>query len=334
MNATGQTQDKRAIPPLPSHVLAKIWLTSFADKRLNVQLNRLGQQAIHFGFSRDHILLWNEDALANSFKAEMRTHLIPGSRGFGYWCWKPQVVLQAFELMCDGDFLLFLDAGCHLNRTAASVRRFMDYLDTTDKFGLCNFQSKSLMASPYPDLLHHYLLERQWTKGDVFDYFHCRDNPHVTDTGQLAGGVFFVKKTKENVLFFEQYRNVFLHNFHLADDSPSLASNLDGFVENRHDQSIFSIMCKLRWNGVNTYSTMEFVPILYIAPAQFRNDSNWGTASWRQMRIYPIHARRDKRIGWKSLLPITIFNFLQRIYSKILNMRILQAISSRQSNNF
>lgn len=31
----------------------------------------------------------------------------------------------------------------------------------------------------------------------------------------------------------------------MADDTPSVIKNLDGFVEHRHDQSIFSILSKL-----------------------------------------------------------------------------------------
>ena len=36
----------------------------------------------------------------------------------------------------------------------------------------------------------------------------------------------------------------FNENFHLIDDTPSKAPNFNGFLENRHDQSIFSILCK------------------------------------------------------------------------------------------
>ena len=35
------------------------------------------------------------------------------------------------------------------------------------------------------------------------------------------------------------------NNYHLIDDSPSIEANFSCFKENRHDQSIFSILSKL-----------------------------------------------------------------------------------------
>ena len=57
--------------------------------------------------------------------------------------------------------------------------------------------------------------------------------------------------------------------FSLIDDSPSKAPNLPGFLENRHDQSIFSLMYKVKGGtplpsgetDVSDYSNMEKCPI-------------------------------------------------------------------------
>lgn len=310
--------------------LNKIWFASFADKRLNIQLNRISHQAEEFGFSGERIMLFNEDSLDSDFKEKMAPHLITGNRGFGYWCWKPQVVLQAFGRMDYGEILLYLDAGCYLNNTPAATRRFYDYLRMVDQYDLCGFQGKSFMATHNADPLHHYRLERCWTKGDLFDYFQCRNNPQITETGQMSGGIFLVKKTHENIDFFKQYREVFFKNLHLADNTPSISPNLPGFIENRHDQSIFSILCKLRWDGRNTYSTMEYAPYLDLAPSEFKHEPRYGTTNWREMRFYPIHARRDKRKGgWKALLPIGIFSSLQRVWGKILNLKLFKKLGKQ-----
>lgn len=42
------------------------------------------------------------------------------SRGFGYWCWKPRVILMALEQIKEGDLLVFLDIGFEF---CASKRR-------------------------------------------------------------------------------------------------------------------------------------------------------------------------------------------------------------------
>lgn len=94
---------------------SKIWLVSFADSRLYGCLKRVRRQAIHFGFHKDKISILTEKDLNQGFVDAFSTHLVKGSRGFGYWCWKPQVVLQNLNKMRENDILIYMDAGCHLN---------------------------------------------------------------------------------------------------------------------------------------------------------------------------------------------------------------------------
>lgn len=77
---------------------------------------------------------------------------------------------------------------------------------------------------------------------------------------------------------------VTLH-LHLADNTPSASPNLPGFVENRYDQSIFSILCKLR--GITTLDGSETY-----------------AENWEQLSLFPFQDRRDMGIpragkkGW------------------------------------
>ena len=53
--------------------------------------------------------------------------LLPTCRGFGYWIWKPQVILQSLRMMDKGDVLLYADAGCVLNNLGK--KKFNEYID-------------------------------------------------------------------------------------------------------------------------------------------------------------------------------------------------------------
>jgi hypothetical protein len=53
-----------------------------------------------------------------------------------------------------------------------------------------------------------------------------------------------------------EWLDVFETRFDLIDDSPSKIKNFSEFVENRHDQSVFSILCKI--NGIVSLSAYEF----------------------------------------------------------------------------
>lgn len=79
----------------------------------------------------DEIYTYNDKDLDADFKKKWGRYLIPYSRGFGYWCWKPYLVLQTLERMNDGDVLLYADLGCFYNPDGR--KRMLEYYDIVDK---------------------------------------------------------------------------------------------------------------------------------------------------------------------------------------------------------
>lgn len=128
--------------------------------------------------------------------------------------------------------------------------------------------------------------EYKWTKGDILRHFGVSgEDVHVTHTQQIAGGHVFLKKNPVTESLIRDWLHVFYDHLHLADNSPSASPNLPGFVENRYDQSIFSILCKLQGitalDGTETYAE-----------------------DWEQLSSFPFQDRRDMGIprtakkGW------------------------------------
>lgn len=262
-----------------------IWFLSFADSRLKEPLKRIRRQARAFGFAEERTLIWTEHDLDPDFREKMKDHLIPGSRGYGYWCWKPQIVLQALDRMSDGDVLLYADAGCHLN--PKGQKRFEEYVTLTRQHGILAFQARIADESRKDDLSGHGLLERVWTKGDLFDFFGLRDIHTVINSGQISGTTFLLSKCPKSISFFTEYRDVFYSHFALCDDTPSTSPNYPEFRENRHDQSVFSLLVKR--DNIFTLSGMD-----YSHDKSFRYNKN-----------SPVWAMHDKG-GWRSLIPFPI----------------------------
>ena len=102
------------------------YLVSFADSRMYKSLIRLSKQAHTFKFF-DKIFLLNEYNLSNSFKKKFKNNLILGSKGYGYWCWKPEIIMNIMNEINNGDCLLYVDAGCHLN--IHGKKRLLEYFD-------------------------------------------------------------------------------------------------------------------------------------------------------------------------------------------------------------
>lgn len=123
-------------------------------------------------------------------------------------------------------------------------------------------------------------------RGDILRHFGVSgEDVHVTHTQQIAGGHVFLKKNPVTESLIRDWLHVFYDHLHLADNSPSASPNLPGFVENRYDQSFFSILCKLQGitalDGTETYAE-----------------------DWEQLSSFPFQDRRDMGIprtakkGW------------------------------------
>lgn len=103
---------------------------SFADSRMSAALERLGRQAEALDFF-DEITLFTEHDLSAEFTSRMGRYLTPSCRGFGYWSWKPWAIHHVLQEMEEGDRLLYLDAGCHIN--ANGTERFREYVNMLDR---------------------------------------------------------------------------------------------------------------------------------------------------------------------------------------------------------
>lgn len=227
-------------------------------------LSEIERQGRQFKVFTEFSLLTPAD-LPKSFCADFGDYLSESVRGYGYWSWKPTIILETLAQMKENEVLLYVDSGCRLNLGGKS--RFEEYLDLLDEH-----ESGILMTQlDCPEYL--------WTKGDVYDFFGVRDSPAITHTGQLQAGIILVRNCVSARQILSIWKEVIASQWSLIDDSPSKSPNFPGFVENRHDQSLISIIGKQ--NNVPTISFLETQPA--------ENERNW-----RRLKNFPIHARRAR----------------------------------------
>lgn len=260
----------------------KKYFLSFADSYLKPSAERILQQAKNMNIY-DEIFILNESNLDKNFRDKFKSKLIHRSRGFGHYCWKPQVILQILNLMDYGDILHWADVGCHLNTNG--IERLKEYFDLTNNSptGILAFEADIKKDTKHHDgrkLYNH--IENEWTKGDLLDYFNVRDRLDIINTPQRVTTTLFLKKTNETLNFVKQWLGVIEHNFSLIDDTPSISPNLPEFTEHRHDQSIFSILCKL-----HNVDTVSFFEIEYPLVDRIGHD-------WAALHFFPVHGSRHK----------------------------------------
>lgn len=168
---------------------------SFADSRMTDSLNRLCRQAEALEFF-DEITSFTEHDLLPEFTSRMGKYLIPSCKGFGYWSWKPWIISHALRKMKEGDRLLYLDAGCHINPEGR--KRFREYVDILDR------HSNGMLV------FYNGQPEYKWTKGDIFRHFSISpENTRITHTQQIAAGHVFIKKTPWTVELIRDWLHIF-----------------------------------------------------------------------------------------------------------------------------
>ncbi len=260
---------------------------SFGDSRMSNAKQRIARQAKEMNVF-DKILVWDENDLDTEFRKKWRHVMNSNTRGYGYWVWKPYIILKALNSLPENAILLYLDVGCHFN--PKGKKRLNNY------FNEILMDDLGVKAFPVSILHRERGVERRWTKGDIFDFFSCRDSMLVTHTAQIESGHIFIRKCHSSVKFIKEWYQAYEDHYSFATDSPSESNNFPDFIENRHDQSIFSILFKIR--GGISFKQGETIPDIYPNPIWSSRD-RWGQRKPFKQRIHEIAKHHSKYILFK-----------------------------------
>lgn len=240
-----------------------MYFVTYANENYENALPRICQQAEALEVF-EKIIAYRTSDLGPEFLDKHANFLAQNKRGGGYWLWKPYVIYKTLCEMPENAPLVYCDAGCHL--LTSGKARFLEYID------MIKSHPTHMLAMNYPEYA-----ERQWSKADLLHHLNFTSQEQL-DSRHCVGGIQFMLNTHENREFARQiYEIAESQNYHFVDDSPSNIPNDPMFVEHRHDQSIFSILCKKR--GVLT------IP----------NEIECGREITEQNAKFPIHARRDRK---------------------------------------
>jgi hypothetical protein len=180
----------------------------------------------------DTITSYSPDDLDDDFKEKFKS-VLDMPRGGGYWIWKPYIINKHLEKMDDGDILIYLDAGCYINPSGRE--RFNEYMEMlkNSEEGAISFQ-----------MSQH--IEKKWTTKEIFEYMNIhKDSRDIIETGQLIATVRMFKKNINSIHIVSGWLNALHQNPLLFTDHYNKEYQDRDFVDNRHDQSVLSVLCKL-----------------------------------------------------------------------------------------
>ena len=254
----------------------KIRLITFSDgsfglraagKRLVKQADKTGW----FSYPSEH---WTLDTLRDKlpeFTLKHENFMKSHPRGLGLWIWKSAILSYQIDQLKDNEMVLLLDAGCQLNSTEESTRRFREYIE------LCKSNEMLLMQIPKNSFGYENLSDAAWTKKSVLDLLDPFSN--YRKTNQIQSGIIFATKSDKSQRVAKKWLDLCRESQYkfLVDPAPHEPQAPD-FIQHRWEQSILSLLLK----------SEEIVPLL---------DETYFYPRWSDGAHFPIWAMRNRSGG-------------------------------------
>lgn len=211
--------------PFPLH------FSTYSNDRMRNTRERLLREAQRTGWFTSTYAFTPLD-LPDRFTQEYHD-ILNMSRGGGYWIWRFAVLDLMIDRIPEGDFFVFLDAGCAINPYAK--HRLLLWLH-------------KLSVSEYDEIgfKMHYK-EYQWTTNHLFEAFEIPKNSDLRYSGQLYGGILIMRNGPHLRRILQSIYQVLAKDPYLITDMYNREAKIleREFRENRHDQSIHSLARKV-----------------------------------------------------------------------------------------
>jgi len=198
---------------------------NYADKSFQRAQKLNSKTAKQWG--ADKVIEYGPKDIDKTFRR--RNHeILAAPRGGGYYLWKPYIYRKAYDVLREGDYLIYTDSGAvYINK----IQYLIDCMEQ-EKVPVMIFS------------LEQERIEKGNTKRDAFVLTGC-DEAQYTDTPQSIGGYFVCKKAPEVKAFLDEVLQ-YAQDIRIISDKPNVMGlpNYKEFTDHRHDQSVISLMSK------------------------------------------------------------------------------------------
>lgn len=195
----------------------------------------------------DEYYSYGPDDLDEDFK-EKNKDILSRPRGNGYWLWKSYIINKTMvEKLNEGDYLIYTDAGTiYMNQSHILI----DFM-IKNKFSIW---ANKLICK-----------ESQYTKRDAFILMGV-DMPFYRNSHQYIATIQIYKKNEYSVKFIQEWLYYCQDKRIITDDNNTQGMpNFQDFRDNRHDQSILSLLIKKHGvanSGYPNKNLTELKPII------------------------------------------------------------------------
>lgn len=265
----------------------RIHFVTFATPGFRVRQWLLNRSARWFGRA-DHLHVWTKSRLEQDGFTARHADLFPNSTGFGWYSWKPYIILQALQAANEGDLVIYQDTG---RREPVLVSRSLREWDAY----LTEHGFPCIAGVRIPD----WGPNRLWTKRSVFESMGLQGERYENQP-QIQASWSIWRKCDRTLVFVNEWAEL-CQRLDLVggqlENGP--AAEVAGFREHRWDQSLLTLlamrdvlpvlnMTSLSASGLNEKSVDNFT----------KNPTAYGIGPFRFMaRLYYIAELAVKKIN-------------------------------------
>jgi len=200
----------------------KIHLITYGDKNYIRSKQRINNEAINSNWFHN-VTIYGPEDLGEDFKNEFND-ILKQPRGGGYWIWKFDIIKQQLIKINKNDILIYLDAGCSININGK--KRFYEYIE------MLNNSDKEIISFQLPHL------EICYTIKELLQHFD------IDEPKQFMASILIMKNTEKMMKIIDECINILRKDHLLVTDHYNKIGQCKEFKDNRHDQSILSLVRK------------------------------------------------------------------------------------------
>lgn len=205
---------------------------TYGDDRVNCK-SRIISEAENFKIF-ESIKFYEPKDISTEFYNKHK-NVLEQKRGGGYWIWKYDIILQKLNEIKNNDILVYTDCGCTIN--VEGINKFYEYVNMLNEspYSIISFQ-----------INNH--IEREYTTKELFNNLDIDLESDIAKSEQYTAAILIMKKTDHLMLILNKSMEILDKNNNLITDFYN--NNQESyFKDNRHDQSILSVIRK-KYNSI------------------------------------------------------------------------------------
>lgn len=257
----------------------KLHLLTFSSKGYS-NPDRFLRQAKQSGFF-DTVSVFSNDDIAPLVSAKPLHFLLWRKKGFGFWIWKPRVILRKLTEISENDFLIYLDQGFHIQPSGRDC--LTGYLEILER-------SKNWIGvfSAGDSYRPEFFVRKQAV---------MRHNPNFYESSfgeYVYAGILIVKNTTRAKAALEEWQEM-CENTPLWAPIPLRFFQRKEFIGQDGDNGYLPVVLdkfggyvKFEAEEVNIFNNEGF-QLHHVLPEQ-----DWGNADWEPLHKKPFILKRDR----------------------------------------